>query len=304
MPHKWCVAEVGQSSMSQLELQIERTREPDRNAEQGGRSFYFFDLDDNVFFLSTPIYVFHRESGDEIALSTGAFAQTHREIGKSGPLEKYEIRFDDENGSYRRFRDWSPTRLLERGLRHQPFIADIEDALSKHDFHWKGPSWAFFYHAVFNQRPVSIITARGHHPDTLKRGIEALAKHGHLPDLPNYLGVYPVSHPGTRRELGDATGSWSIAQLKKAAIMRSVETAFERYGDNPYHRFGMSDDDPHNIEQIHHAMRDLKSRYQQNSFFVIASSKDSIEKQEVLLSGVHTSRWPAAAQLDLFSPVR
>ncbi len=96
---------LARGHLTQLELGIKREREPDRNHALGGRSFYFFDLDDNVMFLDTKIFIFHRETGEELALSTGEFAAVSRIIAKPGPLEQYETRLDDATGSFRRFRD-------------------------------------------------------------------------------------------------------------------------------------------------------------------------------------------------------
>ena len=62
------------SLLSQLELPISRPRVPDRNADKGGRSFYFFDFDDNVMRLNTCIYIFNRRTGAELPLSTRRFA--------------------------------------------------------------------------------------------------------------------------------------------------------------------------------------------------------------------------------------
>ncbi|MGE0615781.1 MAG: hypothetical protein AB7P04_09070 [Bacteriovoracia bacterium] len=263
---------------SQLDLGFGRVPEPDRNFAKGGRSFYFFDLDDNVFFLSTPIYIFHQETGEEVALSTRDFAIHNKNIGKQGKFARYKVWLDQDRGSFRRFRDFPGA--------NQPFYDDIREAIRQPDFTWKGPSWTFFHHAVFNQRPMALITARGHGPDTLKGGIELLRAEGHLTHTPNYMSVFPVSNPEIRKELGDHVGDWSTAKLKQAAIIQSVEAAMRIYGDNPHHRFGMSDDDPHNIELILEAMKELKRRYEQNSFFVFTSHSDPIIRQEVFVDRV------------------
>ena len=55
-----------------------RQREPDRNFAHGGRSFYFFDFDDNVAFLTTPMFLFHRETKAEIQISSRQFAEAER----------------------------------------------------------------------------------------------------------------------------------------------------------------------------------------------------------------------------------
>jgi hypothetical protein len=106
-------------------------------------------------------------------------------------------------------------------------------------------------------------------------------KNRYLPQRPNFLSIYPVSHPKVRRELGDSEMKMSVAALKKAAIRASVQKAVEVYGENPYHRFGMSDDDPHNIELIAEEMKLLKQRFPQMSFFVIETQLGRFVKWEV-----------------------
>ena len=61
--------------VKQLGLNIAKPYEKDRNYHKGGRSFYFFDFDDNIAILGTPTYLFHKETGDELILSSGEFAQ-------------------------------------------------------------------------------------------------------------------------------------------------------------------------------------------------------------------------------------
>lgn len=270
----------------QLELPIERPIAKDRNADRGGRSFYFFDFDDNVAFLGTPVYIFKRGTGEELKLSSGEFARIHRLVGKPGPYEDYAFDFCDRKGTFRCFRD-QELHWLEKLIhgKRQMFIEDLAAALGFPDVEWKGPSWSCFYHATLNQRPVSVITARGHHPETIKEGVRLFVDRGFLPCEPNYLSVYPVTHPEVRKGLGDSHFQASVASLKKAAIRSSVELAISRYGVNPYHRFGMSDDDPHNIELIVEAMMGLKEKYPEMSFFVIETQQGRFVKWEIYPGG-------------------
>ncbi len=284
---------------SQLELDIQRQYELDRNHARGGRSFYFFDFDDNIAFLTTPIYLFHKDNGSEVALSSKDFAEASRSIGRAGIYKSYELRMDDGDGSFRAFRDRDISEV-ERVLgRKQSFIEDLLAALGMPDFNWKGPAWDCFYHAVFNKRPVSLITARGHEPETMKEGIRQMIESGHLPHEPNYLSLYPINHPKIRARLQKHPEA-SVAELKQAAIRASVERAFEAYGHNPYHRFGMSDDDPRNIELILEEMTRLKKDYPEVSFFVFDTHGGRIMKREIFAT--HTEDRPLARldQLPLF----
>lgn len=288
-----------QPERGQLELPIGREVARDRNAHRGGRSFYFFDFDDNVAFLSTPIVLFDRETKAETKVSSGEYAKIHRAIGKPGAYEKYELIHDDLTGSFRSFRD-RDIGLLHRLLgRRQFFVQDLAAALGFPDVHWKGPSWSCFYHAALNRRPMSVITARGHAPETIKDGIRLFVDRQYLPHEPNYLSIFPVTHPNVRLELGCKDGSTSVAALKKAAIRASVERAIEVYGKNDFHRFGMSDDDPHNIELITEEMTALKAKYPSMSFFVIETQAGRFVKWEVYAD--HTEATLCSANTDFQS---
>ena len=281
-----------QNFTSQLELGVTRHREADRNAHLGGRSFYFFDFDDNVAFLATPLILFHKTTGQEFSVTSGEFANEHSHIGQRGIYRDYEIRYDDNTGTFRNFRDHDSAKLQQLGRQEQFFIEDIAQALGLPDFQWKGPSWSCFYHATFNQRPVSVITARGHSPKTIQAGIDLFVRSGQLPQRPNFLTIYPVNHPEVRSELSSSQGkSLSTAELKQAAIRASVLRAIELYGENPHHRFGMSDDDPKNIELIRTEMELLKVEFPRMSFFLIETQNGEFVKHEI-----QRPRIPALAQ--------
>jgi hypothetical protein len=293
------------SIKGQLELGETFLKEPDRNYHRGGRSFYFFDFDDNIAFLTTTLVLFHKQTGDELFLSSSEWALHHSTIGKAGPYSEYEIRFDDVTGSFRNFRDLDISDLEKLSGKQQLFVQDVQEALKLPDLQWKGPSWNCFYHATFNQRPVSVITARGHSASTIQEGVREFIKTGHLPAEPNYLSVYAVSNKSVREHLGDSDYKASIAELKQRAIRASVEKAIEMYGMSPHHRFGMSDDDPKNIQLVVEEMARLKSDYPQMSFFMIETHGGDFIKHEITQHGVKSLLvQDGASQLDLFNPTR
>lgn len=283
----------------QLDLGIQREKERDRNAHRGGRSFYFFDFDDNIAFLTTPLILFHKTTNEEVALSSGEWAQIHSTIGKSGIYKDFEIRFEDHTGTFRYFRDHEAHELEKLGHKNQVFVRDIMSILGTPDFQWKGPSWECFYHATFNQRPISVITARGHSPDTIKLGISQFVHHRFLPMEPNYLSLFPVSHIPTRQLLGDHELKMSTAELKQRAIRESLKAALETYGYNDHHRFGMSDDDPKNLHLIYEEMKRLKNEYPRLSFFIIETHNGQFVKHEVTLGGTE-GQYFSHVQLPLF----
>ncbi len=293
-----------ESRKGQLDLGINRTPEKDRNFHLGGRSFYFFDFDDNIAFLTTPLILFHKETRAEVLISSGDFAQHHQAIGQSGPFADYKMDFCDVTGTFRNFRDLDLSEVEKLSGKKQIFVQDVAEALGYPDFQWKGPSWECFYHATFNQRPLSVITARGHHPETLKEGIKVFVKNKLLPLEPNYLSVYPVSHKATRVALGDINLVEGTAELKQRAIRASVEKAIELYGYNPHHRFGMSDDDPKNIQLIAEEMTRLKARFPEMSFFMIETQHGNFTKHEVKNSGFSGEKIENLSQLSFFEEDR
>lgn len=268
------------SNKAQLELGIQRPREYDRNFDKGGRSFYFFDFDDNIAILATPILIFNKETNATLSLSSREFGELSSDIGTRGVYKDYEVRFEDKTGSFQYFRD-RDLGIIEKVLRRkQIFVQDLMAALGQPEHHWQGPSWNCFYHAVYNRRPISLITARGHHPETIKAGIRLMVERRHIPCEPNYLALFPINNVAIRSELGQGPHV-SVAEMKQAAIRKSVLCAFDRYGFSEHHRFGMSDDDPRNVELIINEMSRLKREYPQNSFFVFDTHKGQFLRREV-----------------------
>lgn len=267
-------------SQQQMEFSLEKQPEPDRNFHKGGRSFYFFDFDDNVAYLSTPSFVYHKETKQELRLSSREFAEHSMHIGKRGTYRDYYIDYDEQVGTFRCFRDHE-IKWIERLLgKKQIFIEDLREALGLPKNHWQGPSWSCFYHAVFNQRPLSLITARGHDPETIKGGVRLLVREKHLPGEPNYLSIFPVNHKPTRQVLG-AEIDTPVSVLKQVAIRKSVDMAIAKYGFSPHHRFGMSDDDPENVRRIIEEMAKVKKDYPQMSFFVFETTGGAFVRREV-----------------------
>ena len=118
---------------------------------------------------------------------------------------------------------------------------------------------------------------------------------------PNYLAIYPVSNPAIKQELGDEEELLSVSELKKLAIIKSVEKAIEVYGDNPLHRFGMSDDDAKNIELITEAMLVLKKRYKKMSFFVIDTQFGKCIKKEIFENYIDATEIDMAPEVNQIS---
>ena len=112
--------------------------------------YYSFDWDDNIAVMPTKIVLLDDE-GNEVGMSTEDFAEYRTEIGK----EPFEYNGHTVTGfaedAFRYFRT----------LGDKQFIVDSMTAKP-------GPAWDDFVEAINNGSIFSIVTARGHHPNTLK----------------------------------------------------------------------------------------------------------------------------------------
>jgi cytidine deaminase len=249
-------------------------------------SFYFFDFDDNIMFVETPILIRNKQTKKIEKVSTAEFARIRGEFGKPGQYEDLQV-FDE---TYSHFRDIAADKMKPNGVQY--FIEDVTKAIAGKEEAWQRPAWPLFVHACKEQRPVAIVTARGHSPETLKAGVRVLKEKGWIEREPNYLAIYAVGNAEVAAELmatvTDAKDRQNLealpdktSALKRIAIRRAVDSAMEEYGSEPEHRFGMSDDDPQNVDLIIKAMCDCKNKYPDKRFFVINTHEGEWVKLEI-----------------------
>ncbi len=237
------------------------------------KSFYIFDFDDNIFHTGSNSYIYHKETDQEVSLTSHEFVKHRTFIGKEGLYKDYYI--DPSPGrTFKRFGD-DP-----KGLRF-PFLEDLSEAVQNPG--WEGPSWERFVKAVNRDRTMSIITARGHHPDRIEEGIQWLAQEGYLPKMPSIHRIYSVTSKETKN-LIRWTGPDLISMMKKQALHHFIESVYEEFGHEPAHRFGFSDDDPKNIASTRQKFLDLKQRNPHHSFFLYEARPKEVIEEEVHLS--------------------
>jgi len=236
----------------------------------GSLSFYFFDIDDNLFFLSTSLYLWNAERQTEQSISSGDFARVQNDLGRAGKWQSWAIREE----TFRDFRDRTGADIED-----QPFIRDLLAAIDGPA--WQGPSWPLLVHAADQQRPIALVSARGHEPATIEAGLRKLVEHGLLNAMPPILDIYTVTNPNVRAMLGARDPAMTVPSVKKLAIKNAVDKALDEYGHEPPHRFGMSDDDPNNVVLAISAMRDCKTQYPDKRFFVINTNRDEYVKLEI-----------------------
>lgn len=115
--------------------------------------YYAFDWDDNIVHMPTKI-VLKTEEGDEVGMSTDDFAEHRHHIGKEPFQYKGETIVGYADEPFRNFRTKGDKDFLI-------------DAMSAKE----GPAFNDFREAINNGSIFSIITARGHNPETLKQAV-------------------------------------------------------------------------------------------------------------------------------------
>jgi catechol 2,3-dioxygenase-like lactoylglutathione lyase family enzyme len=241
-------------------------------ARDSSLSFYFFDIDDNLLFLPTRLYLWNAETRQELPVSSQEFANVQNDLGRNGKWQPWTTRPEET------FRDFRDRAGLAPG--DQPFVRDLRSAISGVAV-WKGPSWPLLVHAAKNGRPIAVITARGHAPETIKAGLRELVDSGLLVAMPPILGVYSVTNLAVREALGVSDPNMTVPSVKKMAIRDAVEKALRQYGFAPPHRFGMSDDDSNNVVLAISAMRACKKKYPDKRFFVVNTNEYEFVKLEI-----------------------
>lgn len=234
--------------------------------------YYAFDWDDNLMYMPTQIMLEDSE-GNEVGMGTEDFAEYRVKVGK----EDFEYKGKTIVGFAKDpFRNFS-----EKG--NKKFI--IDSLLAK-----TGPAWNDFLECVNGGSIFSIITARGHSPETIKQAIENLIEVGYkglskkelvhnlkkyrelagedeLSDselVETYLNMnkyYPVTY--------GAGSAQSPEQGKVDAIrefQKYVMSMAKKLGQTPYLKndvsnkfiptIGFSDDDLRNLEKMKSSLKD------------------------------------------------
>jgi hypothetical protein len=115
--------------------------------------YYAFDWDDNIVHMPTKI-ILKTDDGDEVGMSTDDFAEYRGKIGK----EDFEYNGDTIVGfgedPFKNFRTEGDKDFLVDAMRAK-----------------LGPAFNDFKEAINNGSIFSIITARGHNPNTLKQAV-------------------------------------------------------------------------------------------------------------------------------------
>jgi hypothetical protein len=115
--------------------------------------YYAFDWDDNIVHMPTKIIV-KDENGEEVGMSTDDFAEHRHQIGKEPFDYKGSSIVGYGENPFRNFRTEGDKDFLIDAMRAK-----------------EGPAFDDFREAINNGSIFSIITARGHNPNTLKEAV-------------------------------------------------------------------------------------------------------------------------------------
>jgi len=122
--------------------------------------YYAFDWDDNIVYMPTEIILID-DVGDEVGMSTHDFAKYRGEIGKTNFKYRGTTIVNYADLPFRQF----------KVTGDEAFLSDVLTAK-------KGPAFDDFKEAINNGSIFSIITARGHNPETLKKGVKIYINNG------------------------------------------------------------------------------------------------------------------------------
>jgi len=229
--------------------------------------YYAFDWDDNIMNMPTKIMVVD-ENGTEVGLSTEDFAEYRHILGKEPFVYDGKNIVGYAEGPFRFFREGGD----------QQFLKDVLLASF-------GPSWDDFVECINGGSIFSIITARGHNPNTLKQAVYILIKNdiggidqeklvqslkdyreiageemkGDDTMISDYLDMcrfYPVSF-GTGAEANPEEGKINalrefIGYVKQLSQQIGGKVLFKNDVTNNFviPKIGFSDDDLKNIEKV------------------------------------------------------
>jgi len=123
--------------------------------------YYGFDWDDNILHMPTEIIVLDN-NGEEVGMSTQDFADYRSKIGSEEFEYQGHVIVGFAQDAFRYFRDTVDPNIFEE---------DTKKALSNKMF---AKSWNDFIECLTTGALFSIITARGHEPETIRKGVELI----------------------------------------------------------------------------------------------------------------------------------
>ena len=226
---------------------------PDANATDQYK--LVFDMDGVIIHLLTKNYLYHKVTGQEIALNNTELAAAYGSIGKIGPYQDYEI-------TKATFRETGSALVTPSGL----FRVDGQTASTslreqyleaiEHHSDWKGPLFDFFINMLKREHDagdveVIISTARGISREELFSALAVLVEKGYTSYLPQWrnstLGKNPLQNP-----LLQPTDQFKATDVIKRIQKDINDVSASRYagGEKKIHWI-FFDDTPKNVQTMY-----------------------------------------------------
>lgn len=290
---------------------------PEHNPRVADRDYkyYIFDWDDNILRMPTRIHLEQRGADGvwrEIKVSTSRFAELRNDTQNIRPPG------GDWEQAFQEFRD------LGR-LEDNAFLRDTRTALEPviRGEQPAAPSYSQFKKALIDGRIFAIVTARGHGPDIIRKGVEYVIDQILTPDerakmirnlrgymhafdeehetysdqevlqryldLNKYHGVTSPAFKALMKSEG-ASGAENPEAAKQFAIHDFVHHVLELVKGRGFSKpvsIGFSDDDPGNIRAVESYIRALLGKKFPGIKFVVYDTSDPEIKagRKVIVSG-------------------
>jgi hypothetical protein len=264
--------------------------------------YHCYDYDDNILHMDTKIIMenFVNNIWVETQISTTDFAEFRK-----NPLYRVPLKSDgtdDYDKAYSNFRDDGDSSI---------FLNDTIDAITNKRF---APSYQAFKQCLIDGELMAIITARGNHPLSIRRGIEYIIdtqlskkeKNIMRKNLLKYMKIFKngddivsgdtllnnyldnceyigVSSPYFKDLVIDenlcemSNFNPNNTEVSKKIAMSYVVDKLHRYklSDNYILKIGFSDDDIHNVKSIHDLFKnELKIKNNNTKFYIFDTSKN------------------------------
>lgn len=260
-------------------------------------SYYCFDWDDNILHMNTAIHLekMVKHKWCPMILSTSEFAELRQK------KTKWRFPNDDDNKAFAEFTDLGPRK-------NNAFIEDTIEALQNKKY---APSWDKFIECLINGNIFSIITARGHEPETIKKAVRYIIdnvltkkeKNKMLRNLLVYISKFIENHnsdkPYTFNELIDEyldkcdfygvtsehfkqffdTDASKPEEAKETALKMFTERV-HKFGEiiKAKVHIGFSDDDKGNIDIIKKLFKnELSLKFRKINFNIYDTSNPEIK---------------------------
>jgi len=279
--------------------------------------YYIFDWDDNILHMPTYIHLERRLANDTWVphlVSTSLFSVIRNDKKNYRPPE------NDWEKAFVEFRDFATDD-------ESKFLKDAAQAIDRvlSGSEKAPPSFNTFRQTLIEGRIFAIVTARGHHPATLRKGVELFIKRilsdAERKEMIYNLRGYIVCYDGSKKNqsMSDedvldnyltqnryhaVTSPDFIAHVKKAsvpgpekaevrkqfAILDFLDHLFrmiERIGVRKPVSVGFSDDDPANVHAVVTFIREkLAAQFPSVKFVVYDTSDPDIEKgHKIIVTG-------------------